>query len=325
MPKYYVCLELGGTHLRLGIVDEQMNVIQFNRQPTRGLSEAADKVAYLVALLRSMVDHVGRAHVNGISLALASLMDRERSMVYSSPMVSGFDNIPLRNSLATALGLPVVMEKDVNILLLYEMHKQKLPMEGIVAGVFMGTGLGNAMCIDGRIYTGFSGAACELGHIPIAGLSEPCGCGKLGCIERKASGHLLAELAMQLHCHVSEIFLRHGQDVRVMDVVHHFAIAIATEITIVDPVCMLLGGGVLAMPSFPMESMLQQVRDNVRTPYPRSTIRFAYASGDCEAGVIGAALHAKRVWGIEGETILQSPPAQGGKTLWEPPMPACMT
>lgn len=305
MPKYYVCLELGGTHLRLGIVDEQMNVIRFERQPTRGLSEAADKVAYLVALLRPLVESVGHEQVIGISLALASLMDRERSMVYSSPMVSGFDNLPLRDSLATALALPVVMEKDVNILLLYEMHKQALPMEGIVAGVFVGTGLGNAMCIDGRVYAGFSGAACELGHIPVPGLAEPCGCGKLGCIERKASGHLLAELAAQLHCPVGEIFQRHGQDARVMDVVHHFALAIATEITIVDPSCILLGGGVLAMPGFPLESMLQQVRDNVRTPYPRTTLRFAHASGDSEAGVIGAALHAKRVWAAAGEAAVQ--------------------
>ena len=53
----------------------------------------------------------------------------------------------------------------------------QLTSDGIIAG-FLGTGLGNAICINGRIYKGNSGSACELGHIPVPGLNQECGCGK---------------------------------------------------------------------------------------------------------------------------------------------------
>ena len=292
MAKRYICLELGGTHLRLGIVAEDFSLLRFEKLPTAILAEAEDKVACLAALLLPLIDEAGRENVAAVSLALASLMNRERSVVYSSPMVRGFDHIALKPMLEQKLGLPVYMEKDVNILLLYEIRKQSLPSRGIVAGVFLGTGLGNAFCIDGKVYQGFSGAACELGHIPVSGLQVPCGCGKQGCIELKACGSLLAGLARELDCPVEELFVRHAQHEKVRDVIYHFALAIATEVTILDPACVLLGGGVILMPEFPLEDMLSQVRANVRTPYPRDTLRFAFASGDSTAGVVGAAIHA---------------------------------
>lgn len=295
MAKRYVCLELGGTHLRLGIVAEDFSLLRFEKLPTAILSEAEDKVACLAELLRPLIDEAGRENVAAVSLALASLMNKERSVVYSSPMVHGFDNIALKAELEATLGLPVLLEKDVNILLLYEIRKQSLPLEGIVAGVFLGTGLGNAICIDGRVYKGFSGAACELGHIPVSGLHAPCGCGKPGCIELKACGSLLASLAKGFDCPVEKLFELYGQHAKVQNVIYHFALAIATEITILDPACVLLGGGVIDMPAFPLEDLLSQVRMYLRAPYPRETIRFAYASGDSMAGVVGAAIHAAAV------------------------------
>jgi allose kinase len=295
MGKYYVCLELGGTHLRLGIVAEDFSLVHFEKLPTALLSEAGDKAGFLESLLIPLIDSVGKENVIAVSMALASLMDKERGIVYSSPMVKGFDNIKLKALLEQRLRLPVYLEKDVNILLLYEINKQSLPAEGIVAGIFLGTGLGNAICIDGKVYKGFSGAACELGHIPVSGLNEYCGCGKAGCIELKACGRLLSALSERLGCAVEDIFLLHGSDEQVRDVVYHFALAIATEISILDPACVLLGGGVADMPGFPMEVMLNQVRNNVRTPYPRETLRFAFASGDNMAGVVGAAIYVSQI------------------------------
>lgn len=292
MAKRYVCLEAGGTHLRLGIVAEDFSLLHFQKLPTAILSEAEDKVACLAGLLQPLINKSGRESVAAVSLALASLMNRERSVVYSSPMIRGFDNIALKTELEAALELPVFLEKDVNILLLYEIRKQSLPQEGIVAGIFLGTGLGNALCINGRVYSGFSGAACELGHIPVSGLHDLCGCGKPGCIELKASGSLLARLAKAFDCPVEKLFELYGQYGEVQDAIHHFALAIATEITILDPACVLLGGGVIDMPAFPLEELLSQVRLYLRVPYPRETIRFVYASGDSMAGVVGAAIHA---------------------------------
>ena len=295
MKDRFVCLEMGGTHLRLGVVEADFSVFHFEKRPTRLLAEAPDKIACLAGLLRPLVALAGGERVRAVSLSLASLMDRERRMVYSSPMVQGFDNLPLAQGLEEELGLPVVMEKDVNLLLLYEVHRHGLPREGIVAGVFLGTGLGNAICVDGKVYRGFSGAACELGHIPVPGLAQPCGCGKPGCIELKACGRLLEELAARLSCPLEELFVRHGSHAQVKDILYHFAIAIAIEVTILDPAMVLLGGGVADMPGFPLQALQDMVRENVRAPYPREALRFGRPSGDSQAGIVGAAMHAAQV------------------------------
>jgi allose kinase len=294
--KYFICLELGGTNLRYGIVDKDLKVVEFNKIPTQGLSDAEDKIEYLRILLDSLIQKVGHENVSAITMALASLMDKNRTVIYSSPMVKNFNNIPIVEKLEQIYHLPVIIEKDVNILLLYEIHRLQYVNEGITVGVFIGTGLGNAICIDGKVYKGSSGTACELGHIPVPGLEIMCGCGKKGCIELLASGNVLYQLAKGKYgCHVSRIFTEHGDEPDVRSVVHNCAIAIATEVTILDPACLILGGGVTEMQDFPFDYLEKGIRENLRIPNPRDSLRIVLASGHEEAGVVGAALHAKQL------------------------------
>ena len=152
MSKYYLTMEMGGTNLRYAIVDEEFRLIDFLKVPTRELAKAENKVDFIYGILEPIIIALGKENIICISFALASLMDRDRTIIYSSPMVSGFNNIPLKAELEKRLSLPVFMEKDVNSLLLYEMRKQRFSAEGIAVGVFIGTGLGNAMCINGKIY-----------------------------------------------------------------------------------------------------------------------------------------------------------------------------
>ena len=92
-----------------------------------------------------------------------------------------------------------------------------------------------------------------------------------------------------------EIFVKYGDQSDVMDVVRMCALATATEVTILDPVCVVLGGGVTQMPGFPMEYFVRNVKENLRMPEPRTSLRIVLASPDPEAGVIGAALNAYAV------------------------------
>lgn len=293
MGKFYIGIEIGGTNLRIGIVDKDFSVVEFVKLPTKYLAGAEDKIGYLRELIAAYAEKYGRGNIEAVSMALASLMDKERKQIYTSPMIQGFENLELVELLETQTGLPVMIEKDVNILLLYEIWKNHIPEKGIVAGTFLGTGLGNAMCIDGKVYTGFSGTACELGHIPVPDLELSCGCGKKGCMERLTCGKLLYELAEEkYHCPVTDIFKLHGDQQDVWDIVRYCAVSIAVEITILDPVCMILGGGVMGMKGFPLDRMKEEIRRNLRQPNPRESIAFYMASGDAEAGIIGAAIHA---------------------------------
>ena len=296
MNKYYLSIEIGGTNLRYGLIDTNFSIIEFNKIPTKDFSISNDKIKFLSELIMPLIDKYGKDNIICITMALASLMNRERTVIYSSPMVMGFENIKLVELLQEAMDIPVLMEKDVNVLLLYEIGKMKLNPSGIITGVFIGTGLGNAMAIDGNIYKGASGSASELGHIPIPNLEQECGCGKKGCLELLACGRVLERLAIEEYqCDIEDIFIYHGNDKKILDLVYYLAIAIATEITILDPAYVILGGGVVEAEGFPMEYLLDTIRENLRCPNPRESVEFIKASGDMEAGVIGAAIHASKI------------------------------
>lgn len=293
MGNYYLCVEIGGTNLRYGVVDEKFQLLEFEKFPSAGLSDADDKGEYLEKLLLPLLEKYGKDSFLCLTLSLASLMNRERTMCYNSPNIRGFDNLPLKAILEEKIGLPVYMERDVNTSLLYEVWKNDLSREGILIGVFIGTGLGNAMCIDGKIYRGSTGSSCELGHIPVPGLEQMCGCGKKGCIELKACGKILAEIAKERYnCPVSEIFLRYGDREDVLEVVKMCALATSTEVTILDPAGVILGGGVTEIPGFPLQYFIDTVAENLRIPNPRASLKVILASADPAAGIVGAALNA---------------------------------
>jgi allose kinase len=126
----------------------------------------------------------------------------------------------------------------------------------------------------------------------VVGLTEDCGCGKKGCIELKASGRNLQRISTELNCPVEEVFLRYPEEEKVQEFITMAACAIATEVTILDPVCTVLGGGVVRMSGFPLEILTERVKENLRVPDPRASFKLELSSGDPEAGVVGAVINA---------------------------------
>ena len=293
MKQYYLCMEIGGTNLRYGVVGEDFRLLDFNKIKTDTLSDAKDKGDFIRELLEPEIKKYDVCNIRCLCLSLASLMDKNRTVCYSSPNIKGFDNLRLPSILQAKFPFPVYMERDVNTSLLYDIWKKGCDPSGIIVGVYIGTGLGNAICIDGKIYKGSTGSSCELGHIPVAGLEKECGCGKKGCIELLASGKRLEKLAEQkYHCSVRDIFTLYGDQDDVKDTVSMCALATATEITILDPEMVILGGGVIQMKNFPLDCFVQNVKANLRIPNPRESLNITLASFDAEAGMVGAAINA---------------------------------
>lgn len=295
MTRSYIALEMGGTNIRFAIITEDKEIVLFQKESTLGLKKAKNKSRYLYEKLRPLIEDTGEKNVIAITMALSSLMDKNCEYIFSSPMVDGFDNIPLKEDFSQFTKLPVILEKDVNAILLYEVEKNRLPDEGIIVCVFLGTGMGNSMVVDGKIYRGYTGSACELGHIPIPYFQESCDCGKKGCIEIKASGKRLYEVANDLGCKIENIFTKHGDEEEVKSIIDHYAYAIASEVSILDPRAVLIGGGVVSIKAFPLATLTKKVRENLRTPYPRENFSFITASQDEIAGVSGAVINAKKL------------------------------
>lgn len=154
--------------------------------------------------------------------------------------------------------------------------------------------LGNAVYINGQLHVGKNGVAGELGHIPMYGIDEICTCGNVGCSETRCSGRYLMYLADTCFpdTDISEVFVKHGDDPRILEYVDTLAIPMATEINILDPDYVIMAGGVMMMKDFPMERLIWAVKERARKPFPSENLEFVFPEHTQDSGVIGGAYAA---------------------------------
>lgn len=291
--KQYICFETGGTNIRFAIVNEALEVSRFKKIPTARFNASMNPFDLICEQIDGMIDEVGKENVAAIACSWAAMLDLSRRVLLTAPNVKGFDGCPIVDRLEERYGLPTALIRDCNSLLLYEIYRQKLEPKGVICCAFLGTGLGNAISFNGELYHGANGACAELGHIPVRGVTGTCVCGKQGCVEVLCSGKVLHTLAEEKYkVPIETIFEKHLGEEDVWNVVKYSAIAIATEITLLDPSYMIIGGGVTRIPGFPFERFEEEIRNNLRLPNPRLTVRLLRATGDDEAGVVGAAINA---------------------------------
>lgn len=289
-------VDIGGTNIRAGLCNKAGGLTSFEIASSTEVLAGQDCLLALEDFLRSYI----RRHTPGclpraVSIGFPSTLDKARRVVLSTPNLPGMDNLPVVEALESRLGLPVFINRDVNLLLLSDVHQQGLSMDGVLVGCYFGTGLGNAICIDGQMLSGKNGVAGELGHIPVIGSETPCGCGNIGCIESLVGGKSLTDW-LEHHYpqeHIDQLFLHHGKDAFVHQYVDMMASAVATEINILDPDTVILGGGVLQMQAFPLNLLRERLQARVRKPYPCNGLRLVISESHQESGVIGAGLYAQ--------------------------------
>jgi allose kinase len=284
-------MDIGGTNMRTAFIDTDYNVDNLKIDKTADLlfgNDIPDKLTgYIASLLKTK-----KTPPIAISIGLPSTVDRANRIVYSTPNIKGLDNIDIASHVEKVCTIPVFVIRDVCLLLLHDIHVNRLKKEGFILGFYVGTGFGNAISLNGEIVTGKHGVAAELGHIPVIGRTELCGCGNRGCIELYASGKRLAEIQNTYFkgMNIEEVLEKHTGHPVIMEFVENIAIGIASEITILDPEEVILGGGVIMRKGFPRQMLEKAIRKYTRKPYPANSLRFIYSKESNENGVIGAGI-----------------------------------
>lgn len=291
-------LDIGGTYLRIGIVDKTFDVYCTSKYSCKDIL-LGDPLANLADfLLQYINNHLNSYKVVAITIGVPSVVDKNHSYVYSSPNVFGLDSVDLGLKLEEKLCIPVMVDRDVNFLLSYDIHEKKLDVNSnkTILGFYLGTGFGNSIYINGNIHYGSHGATGEIGHTPLYKNTLQCSCGLTGCVETCISGHYLVDMAKKYYsdCSIDDVFKLHGRDERITDFVKSIAIPIATEATLLDPDCIVLGGGVLQMKSFPMENLISEICAHTRRPLPASDMHFVMATNSAECGIVGGAIIAQK-------------------------------
>ncbi len=292
MEKVIIGIDIGGTHFRIGAVRESGAVENFRKLPTAQIIHSDDVLSDLADFIAEYSKDMA---VEAVSIGFPATLDRTREMVLQAPNLKFMEKLPVVSVLSGRLGVPVCAERDVTMALCYDTVKYGIPCEGITCGFYFGTGIGNAISIDGKPLCGKNGTVGELGHIPADGSDVPCGCGNVGCMENLAGGKYLAQLQKEHYSDTSigELFTKHGEEPLLRQFVDRMAVAVATEINILDPDHVLVGGGVANMPGFPKDELHRRILAHTRKPYPAENLSIIYTDDEPEKSVVGAAYYAR--------------------------------
>ncbi len=298
MQENYVAgIDIGGTHFRIGAVDADCLVHAFRKVKAAEIFLSGNPLEDLKGYLGAYLEEEGLTKkVKAFSIGFPATLNRERTVVLQAPNVSYMENLPVVEHLREYFGIPVFIDRDVCMTLCYDLRRLGISKEGILIGCYFGTGIGNVICIDGKPLIGKDGVAGELGHIPVPDSREACGCGNVGCMENIAGGKYLARLCRETYTdtRIEDIFVKHGGERLLRDFVDRMAIAVATEVNILNPDHILVGGGVPNMKGFPLSLFEELIRRHTRKPYPERALRLHFVKDDNMKSVIGAG-----IWGME--------------------------
>ena len=186
-------IDIGGTKVLGGVVDELGTVLTSQRRltPGRSVPDVEDTIVDLVQTLSA--DH----DVAAVGIGAAGFVDAARSSVLFSPHLAWRDE-PLREALMGRITMPVVVDNDANTAALAECRFGAGVGHRYVLCITMGTGIGGALVIDNRVFRGANGMAGEFGHVQVVPEGHRCECGNRGCWEQYASGNALVRDAGEL-------------------------------------------------------------------------------------------------------------------------------
>ncbi len=179
-------IDVGGTKIAAGVVDEQGRVLARLRADTPSSHAAA-----VLDVIGDLVDQLREEHdVRSLGIGAAGFVDATGSTVLFAPYLPWRDE-NLRHAVADRTGLLVVVENDANAGGWAEWRFGAVQGEPDIVVVTLGTGIGGAIVIDGQPYRGRFGIAGEFGHMQVVPDGLPCDCGNRGCWEQYASGRVL--------------------------------------------------------------------------------------------------------------------------------------
>lgn len=319
--RLYVGLDVGGTTMKAGVVDDTGTPLSDVSLPTEPIKGQEHGLATMVATIRKAVAeaHLDLSAIAAIGVATPGTMDLKAGVILEPPNLKPWRNVPVRQYVANTFQLPTAFQNDANAAAFGEYWAGAgRGMRSLVLFT-LGTGVGGGIILNDMVIEGEHSHGAELGHMKIE-TTHPrlCGCGRYGCLEayasatsvvKRAQEALLAGYAQGTALYdlwrANEEFTAHevfdawiaGDELagRIVDeTAYYLGLAAANLMHVIDPEMVVFGGGMVAAG----EPFLERIRWHVHriafpVPAAKCLVRFAQLGSD--AGFIGAANCARQL------------------------------
>ncbi len=309
----YLGIDIGGSFVKYGAIDDEGKVIISRRTPTDLSSGPLSLLRVLLDVLDGLIENCRKKKYTAQSLGIGSpgTVDvRSGRVTGESPNLRGWVDVELRSPF-TKFGLPVVVDNDANCSAFaeYKFGAGKRLQNVIV--MTLGSGIGSGIIIDGEVFHGAHSSGGELGHVSIRADGERCGCGNRGCLEIYASATAVLDRAAKLaqfhpdsklakidftkedDSRLAGIFAAAKNDDQIavkllQAVTDDLAIGLAGVFNAFDPEILIIGGGVVDADAEFVKIIAQKT---ARLTFKSATrkIRIVPAKLGNQAGFIGAA------------------------------------
>lgn len=188
--KYAIGIDLGGTSVKYALIDNE-GVFHFQgKLPSKADISAEAVIGQLVTACKETMASAQQLGVTieGIGIGTPGIVDETNRIVLGgAENIKGWENLNLADRIEAETHLPVQMGNDANLMGLGETMYGAGQGARNVVFLTVGTGIGGAVVIDGKLFNGFANRGTELGHVPLIANGEPCACGSIGCLEHYAS------------------------------------------------------------------------------------------------------------------------------------------
>lgn len=309
---YRVGIDLGGTNIVAGVVNDRHEIVAFAKCKTACPRPSEEIVADMARMTREAVKKAGITmdEVKGVGVGSPGVCNKDTGVVERAANL-GFENLPICAMLSEMLGKKVYIENDANAAALGEFIAGAAKDVDSCVCITLGTGVGGGVIIDGKVFSGSNFAGTELGHTVIEVDGEPCSCGRHGCWEAYASATGLirqTRRAMEEHRDSKMWDIAGSLDrvdgrtpfeaMRAGDAagkavvdryIYYIAVGLINMINIFQPEILCVGGGICKEGETLLAPLRKYIEAEQFSKYSEKKTKLCVAALGNDAGIIGAA------------------------------------
>jgi len=310
--KFRIGVDIGGTNIKIALVDMEGNIVYSNTTPTRaemGYEYTINSIKQAITDLMKETK-TDKTVIEAIGFGFPGQIDYKEGVVKILPNIPGWINVPVKKIIEDDFGIPTFLDNDVRCAALGELNYGAGKNCQNLICITVGTGIGSGIILNGKLVRGASNAAGELGHIKMTMEDGPlCGCGDYGCFEAYASGpnivamakeylkggksakfrelateelspYIVAQAALQGDVVAKQIYKKIGKII---------GLGLTSVVNLLNPERIIIGGGVADAGDILLEPIKETILDRAM-PIQKNAVEIVHAQLGNTAGVIGASL-----------------------------------
>jgi glucokinase len=316
----YVGVDLGGTSIRALVTDDENKILGVKKARTLQGGGPGRLIKKIATLVESALREAGisRSAVRAFSVGAPGSIDGARGIVEEAPNL-GWKRVPLRSELRQLLRVPVFIENDVNVGLVGEYALGAGRGAKNLVGIFVGTGIGGALILNGSLYEGGRGGAGEIGHTVLVVDGPLCPCGRRGCVEALASRTAMerdvrAAIKAGRDSNVLKIMKKKNKERMTSSIIaaalkkndplmqeviqraqFYLGVLASNAVNLLDPECVVFGGGIAErLKDTYVDPIRETAYEYFLRPADRERVRIVPGKLGDNAGALGAIVLAKQ-------------------------------